>query len=179
MDILEIGSSAISGGLLGTVGTAVGRVTGFFEQSAANKQERERWAHELRLEEARASHASASAQASQAADLQSATYAGLNESLQSDAALDPGFRWVSAVRALVRPVLTPLLWVLYLVVFFTIMSGSAERYLEDGMESEFIAHFISNIAFTASAATLCWFGDRTRPLTAIREQLSPNGPMLR
>jgi hypothetical protein len=168
MDIADIGTSAISGGLLGTLGTALGRLTGYFEQRADNAQQRERWAHELRLEEARGNRAAETADAAQSAAQQESRFQGLTESLRNDAGLESGYRWVSAVRALVRPVLTPLLWLLYLVVFFTIMSGATDDYIADGLESEFMGYFISNIAFTASAATLWWFGDRARPFRSDR-----------
>jgi hypothetical protein len=163
MDFADLGSSAISGGLLGTVGTALGRVTGFFERRAEHAQERERWAHELRLEERRAHATETAADASRRADMQTARFEGLTESLRGAAGLDSGYKWVAAIRSLVRPVLTPFLWILYLIVFFSVMSGSADRYLAEAVESEFLGYFISNIAFTASAATLWWFGDRARP----------------
>jgi len=163
MEFADLGSSAISGGLLGTVGTALGRITGFFERRAENVQERERWAHELRLEEQRAQATERAADASDRADEQAARFEGLTESLRADVGLDSGYKWVAAIRSLVRPVLTPFLWILYLIVFFSVMSGSADRYLDEAVESEFLGYFISNIAFTASAATLWWFGDRARP----------------
>lgn len=163
MDITEIGASALSGGLLGTLGTALGRISGYFERRAEFGQERERWTHELRLEELRAQNAISAAQGEREAALQSARFDALGESLRGDTALESGYAWVSAVRALVRPVLTPLLWALYLVVFFSVMNGTANHFIADEVEAEFIGYFISNIAFTASAATLWWFGDRARP----------------
>ncbi|WP_420432965.1 hypothetical protein [Hyphobacterium sp.] len=163
MDFIDIGASAVSGGLLGTLGTALGRVTGYFERRAENTQERQRWAHELRLEQVRGQQSREAASTEHRAEIEAARYAALEESLRSDAGLEAGFGWVSAVRALVRPVLTPFLWLLYLVVFFTVMSGAADEFLVAGAESEFVSYFIANIAFTASAATLWWFGDRARP----------------
>ena len=163
MEIADIGISAISGGLLGTLGTALGRVTGFFERRAENAHERERWVHELQLEAQRAQVSAQTADRTASTDLQAARFEALTESLRSDAGLDSGYRWVAAIRALVRPVLTPFLWILYLIVFFTVMSGAADRFLDEAMESEFLGYFMSNIAFTASAATLWWFGDRARP----------------
>ncbi|PIW27342.1 MAG: hypothetical protein COW29_11465 [Rhodobacterales bacterium CG15_BIG_FIL_POST_REV_8_21_14_020_59_13] len=164
MDIADIGTSALSGGLLGTLGTALGRITGYFEHRAELGQERERWTHELQMEELRARNAASAAQSERETALQTARFDALGESLHGDAALESGYAWVSAVRALVRPVLTPLLWALYLIVFFAVMNGMADHFIADDVEAEFIGYFISNIAFTASAATLWWFGDRARPL---------------
>lgn len=164
MDFLDFGASAVSGGLLGTLGTALGRVTGYFERRADHRQERDRWQHELQLEDMRARRVSEAAGLEQQNELQRARYTALEESQRHAASLESGYAWVSAVRALVRPVLTPLLWVLYLVVFFSVMSGVADRYLDPESEAEFVGYFIANIAFTASAATLWWFGDRARPM---------------
>ncbi|WP_421791251.1 hypothetical protein [Hyphobacterium sp.] len=168
MELFEMGTSAMSGGLLGMLGTALGRVTGYFEQRADDAQERQRWAHELQLEEMRNQSAMQMADSENDAARIQSQYENLRESLRNDASLESGYRWVSAVRALVRPVLTPLLWALYLIVFFTVMSGAADRFLAEQVEGDFIAYFISNIAFTASAATLWWFGDRARPMNQNR-----------
>ena len=164
MDIAELSASALSGGLLGTLGTALGRVTGYFERRVELGQERQRWTHELQLEEMRARNAASAADSECATALQTARFEALEESLRGDAALESGDAWVSAVRALVRPILTPLLWLLYLIVFFAVMNGTADHFIADEVEAEFVGYFIANIAFTASAATLWWFGDRARPL---------------
>ncbi|MEE2527221.1 hypothetical protein V0U79_12685 [Hyphobacterium sp. HN65] len=162
MDFLDIGATAVSGGVLGTLGTALGRVTGYFERRAEHHQERERWQHELQLEETRARHAVDGAELGQRSAQQTASYSALAESQRNAAVLESGYPWVAAVRALVRPVLTPFLWLLYLIVFFSVMSGAADQFLDDAAEAEFVGYFIANIAFTASAATLWWFGDRAR-----------------
>jgi len=164
MDFADLGASALSGGLLGTLGTALGRVTGYFERRAELGQERERWTHELQLEEMRARNAASAAESEREVARQTARFEALGDSLRGDAALDSGYAWVSAVRALVRPILTPLLWALYLIVFFAVMNGTTDQFIADDVEAEFIGYFIANIAFTASAATLWWFGDRARPL---------------
>jgi len=164
MDIADLGASALSGGLLGTLGTALGRVTGYFERRVELGQERDRWTHELQLEEMRARNVASAANSERETALQTAHFDALGESLRGDAALESGYAWVSAVRALVRPILTPVLWGLYLIVFFAVMKGSADHFIADDVEAEFIGYFVANIAFTASAATLWWFGDRARPL---------------
>lgn len=163
MDFLELGSSAATGGLLGMVGTAMGRVAGYFEARQANAHERERWQHERTLEAEQADHAARRSDAEHAHDREMASYEGLAESLRTDAALGETYRWVNAIRALVRPILTPILWAVYLVVFFAIVEGNARNFLSADAQDEFIGYFIANIAFAASAATLWWFGDRALP----------------
>ena len=48
-DILGLGLDAAAGGVFGIVGTALGRVAGFFERKQVFKHERERWQHEYCL----------------------------------------------------------------------------------------------------------------------------------
>jgi len=46
-----LGLDAAAGGVFGLIGTAFGRVTGFFERREAHRQEKARWEHEYRLHE--------------------------------------------------------------------------------------------------------------------------------
>ena len=163
MDLVDLGVSAASGGVLGLVGTALGRVAGIFEARQTHSQERERWAHERQMEEVHAQRLVDHEDRISESEALAAAYEGLQVSHQSDAAIGESYRWVQAVRSLVRPVLTPFLWIIYLVVFFAILNGNAARFLSSESQGEFIGYFIANIAFAASAATLWWFGDRALP----------------
>lgn len=163
MDFLDAGASAATGGLLGMAGTVIGRVAGYFESRQANAQERQRWEHERERAASQAAHETAEGVREDAHAERLASYSSLEESLRSDAAIGDTYRWVQAVRALVRPVLTPLLWAIYLVVFFSVVEGNARHFLTEEAQGDFIGYFIANIAFAASAATLWWFGDRALP----------------
>ena len=46
-NLLGLGMDAAAGGLFGIVGTALGRVAGFFERKQTFLQEQARWSHEL------------------------------------------------------------------------------------------------------------------------------------
>lgn len=163
MDLLELGSSAATGGLLGMVGTVMGRVAAYFEARQANAHERERWQHERAVRAEEAEREAQRRESDHAHDRQMASYEGLNESLRAEASVGATYRWVNAIRALVRPVLTPVLWIVYLVVFFAIVEGNARTFLSAEAQDDFVGYFIANIAFAASAATLWWFGDRALP----------------
>ncbi|HAQ35186.1 MAG: hypothetical protein CMF74_02465 [Maricaulis sp.] len=162
-ELIDFGASAVTGGALGVIGTAIGRAAGFFERRQEFTQERERWAHERQLAETETAAAERAADRAAESELRQASYGGLQASLDAERSVRDSYPWVEAVRALVRPILTPLLWLLYLVVFFAVMEGQAERYLTPEAQGDFVGYFIANIAFAATAATLWWFGDRAPP----------------
>jgi len=164
-ELFGLGASVASGGVLGGVfgvlGAGLGRLVGVVEQRETYRQEKARWSHEEKLRELQLK-ASANEHAQELARVATqGSYDGLTASLAADAAsAGASYRWVEAVRALVRPVLTPLLWLLYLVVFFRITGGPAARLLEPHVAGDLITDFVANVAFAATAATLWWFGDR-------------------
>lgn len=159
-DLVGLGAAAVSGGTFGVLGAALGRVLGYFERREDHAQERARWAHERELHDLNMRAQAAETERELAVIAAEGSYEGLRESLRAESSHSESYKWVEAVRALVRPVLTPLLWVLYLVVFFAVMNGNAERYLAPEAAGDLVGYFISNVAFAATAATLWWFGDR-------------------
>ena len=147
-DLAGIAASAAGGGIFGVFGTALGRVATYFEQRQSIAHEERRWVHEARLlglqrqaarEETEAEHALAETEG---------RWAGLEASLAAEAAIAASYKWVDAVRALTRPLLTLLLWGITTASWFT-----AE--LSDRASSTETA------TFAATAATLWWFGDRS------------------
>ncbi|MES2032933.1 MAG: hypothetical protein V4466_02040 [Pseudomonadota bacterium] len=64
--------------------------------------------------------------------------------------------WVAAVRALIRPVLTLMLWLLLTGLFLTALLGGLER----EMAARVIATVLDTVAFAASTAMAWWFADR-------------------
>lgn len=155
MDIVnEIGSSALAGGLFGVIGTGIGRVLGWVERRDNHRQEQARWAHELALHRLQSQQAAAETEREAALVALQGSMSGLRESLVAEASLKGGYPWVDAARALVRPVLTPLLWVFYLTLVSMVLAH--QPHLEAGL----LARLLDDVAFAASAATLWWFGDR-------------------
>lgn len=71
---------------------------------------------------------------------------------------DPLVRWpwVAAVRALTRPALTLLLWLLLAGLFLTAMVGR----LEPELATKVVSTALDTVAFAASTAMAWWFGDR-------------------
>lgn len=146
-DMIGLAASAAGGGLFGMLGTALGRVAGYFERRQEQVQERARWAHEVALfglqMQARAQETESERLLADTAG----SWKGLEASMAAEAALAGSYKWVDAVRGLTRPALTVLLWLIAGLVFFG--SDAAGR-----------AAITETATFAATAATLWWFGDR-------------------
>ena len=67
--------------------------------------------------------------------------------MAAEAAIGDSYKWVNAVRALTRPLLTLLLWVIPWLAYL-------------GAAADARAGIIETTTFAATAATLWWFGDR-------------------
>ena len=139
-----LAASAAGGGLFGLVGTALGRVAGFFETRQRLQHERERWSHETALLELQQKARAQETEAELALAETSGRWAGLEASMQAEAAIGESYRWVNAVRGVTRPALTLLLWLIAGMIWL----GAAR------------ASITETAAFAATAATLWWFGDR-------------------
>ena len=146
-DIAGLAASAAGGGLFGIVGTALGRVAGFFEQRQKLAHEKARWEHEVQLIELQQTAAKAETEAEIAlADLEG-SWKGLDASMQAEASIRASFKWVDAVRGVTRPTLTLLLWLIAAGIWLGAGAGEREAITETA-------------TFAATAATLWWFGDR-------------------
>lgn len=147
-NVLGIAASAAGGGLFGLVGTALGRIAGFFEKRQTMAHEERRWVHETTLLELQRSAAAQEAAAGLAIARTEGSWAGLEASLAAEAAIGESYQWVNAARALTRPILTLLLWGITIVIWFSAdLTGRTS--------------IIETATFAATAATLWWFGDRS------------------
>lgn len=146
-DIMGLAASAASGGIFGLIGTALGRVAGYFEQRQSMSHEKNRWAHEVKLLEMQRLVSLEEAEARREQTEIEGSWQGLESSLKAEASIGPSYKWVNAVRALTRPVLTLLLW--------GISSGI---WIYADLEGR--ATITETATFAATAATLWWFGDR-------------------
>ncbi len=148
-DWFGLAASAAGGGVFGVIGTALGRVAGYFEQRQSNAFEEKRWTHELSLKRMAMELSQQEADTELSLAEQKGRWAGLSSSLSADAAIPDSYPFVNAVRALTRPTLTLLLWVITTLVFFNV-------------EADLRARITETAVFAATAATLWWFGDRTQ-----------------
>lgn len=147
-DILGVAASAAGGGFVGILGPVLGRVAAFFERRESHKHERDKWEHEVKLIELQQAARQAETEHEIHLAETAGSWQGLSASLAAEAAIAPSYPWVNAVRALTRPVLTALLWIIVALVFFNVAQSEQARIVETAV-------------FAATAATLWWFGDRS------------------
>jgi len=167
MDVLSTAAGGLTGGALGAafgaLGSILNRGVGIFEMREKRQDrrlelahEKERWAHETALgEQVRSSRADEARQALALADAQG-SWAGLKASIDTEADVSPSWPWVSAVRALTRPALTVLLWLLYALIFLCAAGGA----LQPDAAASVIGGAVDTISFSAATALTWWFGDR-------------------
>lgn len=167
MDVIATAADGLAGGALGAafgaLGSILNRGFGIFEMRERRRDrqlelshEKERWAHETALgEQARIGRADEARQALALAETQG-SWAGLKASIEADGAATPSWPWVSAVRALTRPALTIMLWLLYALVFLCAAGGA----LQPDAAASVIGGAVETISFSAATALTWWFGDR-------------------
>lgn len=144
-DIIGLAASVAGGGVFGLAGTVIGRIAGVVERRQENAQERARWTHETAMLELQM-RAQASAGQAHLAETAGA-WRGLAASVEAEASIECSNRWVNAVRALTRPLLTLLLWLITSLVYFNAAADAK-------------ASIVETATFAATAARLWWFGDR-------------------
>lgn len=152
MDLVGTLGGGAMGALFGAVGSALNRGIGLFEAREKRRDrqlemahEKDRWAHES------AAQAQANAGARDLAAVQG-SWSGLAASLEAEAGIELSYRWVAAVRALTRPALTLILWLVFVAVLFL------PRQAGDALA----AAAIDTVSFSAATALAWWFGDRAR-----------------
>lgn len=143
-DLINLGMDAAAGGVFGIIGTALGRVAGYFERKQSHEQERKRWTHELALHDLNMKSRLQESEIELAITAQAGSWAGLEASIKADAALGTASKWVINTLRLVRPVLTLLLWLITAGIFVVTQDSK----------------IVKAAVFAATAATLWWFGDR-------------------
>jgi len=146
-DLIGLTASAAGGGVFGLLGTALGRVSGYFERRQHHAHERARWGHESELLKLQMQAKAEETEAERALAETTGSWEGLTASMAAEAAIGASYPWVNAVRGLTRPALTVLLWIIAVSIYLS--AGASER-----------AAITETATFAATAATLWWFGDR-------------------
>ena len=125
----------------------IGRTAGLVEARQAPVHEQARWVHESEMQKLRIEADAAGREAELHAAETCCAWVGLSASMAAEAVIGESDNWVNAVRALTRPVLTLMLW---------LIAGGI--WLGADMASR--ASITETATFAATAATLWWFGDR-------------------
>lgn len=143
-ELFGLGLDAAAGGVFGIIGTALGRVAGYFERRQSFKHEVQRWSHEYKLHELQMAANQQEAELELAIAAQQGSWQGLEASIKAEAAIGEASKWVINLLRLVRPALTLLLWCITAWIFVATQQES----------------IVEAAVFAATAATLWWFGDR-------------------
>ena len=150
-DVISVIVSGLFGGGVGLLGTLVGRVFGWLEEREKIKRLAIQNEHELKLQQmqfdarsAEREHEYAITELSTEADMRTGSY-------QQDAAIGSTYRWVNAVRALMRPLLTviSISAVMYVITLLNQLGDYSG--LRDGP---------TQLNFLATTAFVWWFGSR-------------------
>ena len=163
MDLIGAAGGGALGAAFGARGSVLNGGFGLLESRERRMDrhlelahEKERWAHvgelaqtqrDARADEARQALATSDSQGS---------WAGLAGSIAAEAAVGASWPWVAAVRALTRPALTVMLWLLYALLFVAAAAGG----LQDDTAASVISGAAETISFSAATALTWWFGDR-------------------
>lgn len=147
-DLIGIAASAAGGGMFGILGTALGRLAGYYERKQTMAHEARKWQHEVQLLELQRQAVAAETEAELALEHAAGRWDGLQASLNADADIRASYPWVDAVRGLTRPMLTFLLWGITILIWFS-------------ADPEGRSSLTETASFAATAATLWWFGDRS------------------
>jgi len=146
-DIVGLAASAAGGGVFGLVGTALGRIAGFFERRQEHAHQRARWLHESDLLKLQMAARAEETEGEIALAESAGSWDGLKASMLAEASIGASYPWVKAVRGLTRPALTLLLWLIAATIFLASDADGQRQITETA-------------TFAATAATLWWFGDR-------------------
>lgn len=148
-DLLGAGTSALSGGMFGLVGNIASKLLNRNDARNALAQKQAEWAHQTELLKLQMQSRQARSDQDSAAAPQEGTWNGLALSLKSEGAIGSSYRWVDAVRALVRPALTLGLVGVLATAFFAMSPADIDR-----------EYVIRSLVFAGVTAIVWWFGDR-------------------
>ncbi len=157
MDIIDFAGSALSGGILGIVGSGLKFVGEYFTNKQKMEMQKITNAHEitllgeqskLRVIEGEIEHRVVREKAD--GDIRVASY-GLYAGTENI------YKWAATVIGLNRVILTWILWLLTLWIAYKIMDYRGNSII-DG--KDIMSDIVNNITFCAATATTWWFGDR-------------------
>lgn len=160
VDFLGIGASVASGGLFGLVGSLVGVGTKYLQERQRQAWEEKKWAYETQLLKLEMEARMQETEHELALASQKGAWKGLEVSHAAEAGINRVDTWVNNLRALFRPLLTLSLWLVASIFFFAILSGHLSAWMDAVQLTELVSYMVLTVFFSASTATVWWFGDR-------------------
>lgn len=157
-EIIGTAGSIAGGGIFGLFGSVVGQIGKYFRRKQEMEAKARDRAHEIRLQELRMEAQARKTEQDIAVADTEGSWTGMEASYGQTFQAQSGV--VRDLKAMVRPTLTFALWALAVFVFVWISQAGAERYLAESEAAAIVRYMIYTVFFTASSATLWWFGDR-------------------
>ena len=133
--------SILGGGITGLLGTVFDRVATYLEKDKERKFILEKYQLDMKMRAQEHENEMAVKQA----DIDAKA---LQSSFEHDVATGQGSQWVINILRLVRPVITASLWLLTVIVWFSLEDSTLEQQI------------VGTILYCATASTLWWFGTR-------------------
>lgn len=160
MDLINTALSVGSGGVFGLIGAIAGKVTNYFQEKQRQAFEEKKWKYETDLLKLNMQADSQKAEHELAVTNQKGSWDGLKASYDFAKTSDT-HKVVTDIKALFRPFLTTLLWIISAWMFFQIKGGAADQWFTGNPEAVAITRYmVYTVFFSASTSTAWWFGDR-------------------
>ena len=151
-DLFGVGASVASGGIFGLLGSLGGMFVKVYQEKQRQEWEQRKWDQEVRMQELNLRAQSEKAEQDVILANTAGSWRGLESSQNFASTVGQTHMWVNDAKSLFRPILTISLWVLSWWVF----KETHKQIITD----PYIKYMIESIYFSASTATVWWFGDR-------------------
>jgi len=163
--ILNIGSSFMTGGLTGILGSVFGGVFKYYQAKQIQQFKREDNEHELKLLGLEMEANREETENEIKIVTTEGSFSGMKASINADSKIGTSYRWVNSVRSLFRPFLTACLLAVSFLIFkdlMTVVNGGSESSIGLSIEEAktLLKYVVESLVFTATAAILWWFGER-------------------
>jgi hypothetical protein len=150
--LLGTASTVASGGIFGLLGSGIGA---WFKSKEAAKErdfEKDKWEFERETHQLNLEQEIRLGQTQLESSQMEGSFSGLLESIKHDNNGGSTSMWVSNIKALFRPFLTTLLWVVSAWIYYI-------TYEMPGLTAQG-EYMVYTVFFSAATATSWWFGDR-------------------
>lgn len=148
-----VGDLFAGGGFTGMVSAGVGAYAKHKQLKLELEHKRKEWAYDYRMQELQNQSDRAMAEQDLLIAAEKGASSAFNAAIEAESKITNSktHMWVNDVRALFRPTLTMVLWIM---VFIVIFSGVVES------KSEAVRTIVSALVQASAAATGFWFGSR-------------------
>ncbi len=160
LEILGMGASVASGGIFGVIGSVIGTAGKYFQERQKQSFKEKEWEYETKMLKLQMDAKAQETEQEIALVAQEGSWSGLRASHEAAAKIGPTHKWVNDVKSLFRPFLTISLWIISGWIFWQIGKGGLNEWFAEGESDELIKYMVYTVFFSASTATMWWFGDR-------------------